>query len=100
VLLDQGVIAGLGNLCADEVLWCSGIDPHRPASSLSDVEVAALCDAIRRRLPEMLAAGGSTMGTLSPEVRAACPPCERDGTPLRRDTIGGRTSVWCPGHQR
>jgi formamidopyrimidine-DNA glycosylase len=100
VLLDQHAVAGLGNMCADEVLWWAGIDPHRAASSLVDQEIDALARAIRRRLPVMLRRGGSHRGTLSPAVRTACPPCERDGTPLRRDTIGGRTAVWCSGHQR
>jgi formamidopyrimidine-DNA glycosylase len=100
VLLDQHAVAGLGNMCADEVLWWAGIDPRRPASSLDDQEIDALTRAIRRRLPVMLRRGGSHRGTLSPEVRAACPPCARDGTPLRRDRIGGRTAVWCSGHQR
>ncbi len=100
VLLDQTVIAGLGNMCADEVLWWAGIDPHRPADSLDAAEVERLALAIRRRLPIMLRRGGSHRGTLSPSVRAECPPCDRDGRPLRRDTIGGRTAVWCPIHQK
>lgn len=98
-LLDQGVIAGLGNLCADEVLWWSGIDPHRSTETLDSDEIRRLSTAIRRRLPIMLRAGGSHAGTLSPAVRAACPPCPRDGHPLRRETIGGRTAVWCAAHQ-
>lgn len=100
VLLDQHAVAGLGNMCADEVLWWAGIDPHRPASSLGDAEIGALAGAVRRRLPIMLRRGGSHRGTLSPSVRAACPPCPRDGGPLRRDAIGGRTAVWCSAHQR
>lgn len=99
VLLDQSAIAGLGNLCADEVLWWSGISPHRGAASLRADEVARLVTAIKRRLPIMLRRGGSTAGTLTPSVRAASGPCPRDGTPLRRDRIGGRTAVWCPSHQ-
>jgi formamidopyrimidine-DNA glycosylase len=99
-LLDQSVVAGLGNLCADEVLWWSGIDPHRRTDALLDDDIARLAQAIRGRLPVMLRRGGSTTGVLAPEVRARCPPCERDGTPLRRDTIGSRTTVWCPSHQR
>ncbi|MGB7878092.1 MAG: DNA-formamidopyrimidine glycosylase family protein [Ilumatobacteraceae bacterium] len=100
VLLDQSAVAGLGNMCADEVLWWAGIEPRRSAGELSDDEVRALASAIRRRLPIMLRRGGSHTGVLSPAVRAACPPCERDGAPLRRDVIGGRTAVWCPRHQR
>jgi formamidopyrimidine-DNA glycosylase len=99
-LLDQRVVAGLGNLCADEVLWWSGIDPHRSTDALLGDDTARLARAIRTRLPVMLRRGGSTTGVLDPEVRAQCPPCERDGTPLRRDTIAGRTAVWCPTHQR
>ncbi len=99
-LLDQTVVAGLGNLCADEVLWWSAIDPHRPTDSLADDDVERLAAAIRRRLPVMLRQGGSTTGVLDPVVRAQCPPCARDGAPLRRSTIGGRTAVWCPAHQR
>jgi formamidopyrimidine-DNA glycosylase len=100
LLLDQAVVAGLGNMCADEVLWTAGIAPHRPAPSLRDQDIAALATAIRRRLPVMLRRGGSHRGVLTPEVRASCPPCARDGTGLRRSTIGGRTAVWCPAHQR
>jgi len=100
VLLDQTVVAGLGNMCADEVLWWAGIDPHRPAGELDEADVDRLATAIRRRLPVMMRRGGSHCGTLSPTVRSTCPPCDRDGHLLRRDTIGGRTAVWCPHHQR
>ncbi len=99
-LLDQHVVAGLGNLCVDEVLWWSELDPRRPVGSLTPEEMDRLAAVIRRRLSVMLARGGSTSGVLSPPVRASCPPCERDGTPLERQTIGGRTTVWCPTHQR
>jgi len=98
-LLDQGVVAGLGNLLADEVLWWSALSPHRRANSLDLREAKRLTAAIRRRLPIMLRRGGSTTGVLSPDVRAALGACERDGQPLQRATIGGRTAVWCPAHQ-
>jgi len=99
-LLDQGAVAGIGNLCADEVLWWAGLAPARTADSLDADEVARLARTIRRRLAIMLRRGGSTTGTIDPAVRAGCPPCPRDGTPLRRSTIAGRTAVWCPGHQQ
>lgn len=99
-LLDQAIVAGLGNLCADEVLFWAGVAPARPASSLSDGELEALAAACRTRLPVMLRAGGSTHGSLSPEVRSAPMPCPRDGAPLERTKISGRTAVWCPHHQR
>jgi formamidopyrimidine-DNA glycosylase len=99
LLLDQHVVAGLGNLCVDEVLWWADLDPRRTADSLSSAELERLAKVIRRRLPIMLARGGSTTGVLSPAVRATCSPCERDGTPLARAAVGGRTTIWCPRHQ-
>lgn len=100
VLLDQHAIAGLGNLCADEVLWHAGISPLRPADTLADDDVARLARVTRRHLPAMLRRGGSHRGTISPDVRATLPACPLDAVPLRRDNVGGRTTVWCPGHQR
>jgi formamidopyrimidine-DNA glycosylase len=99
VLLDQGAVAGLGNLCVDEVLWHASLDPARPADGLGADETAALHTAVRRELPRMLRRGGSLTGTMSPAVRAAIPPCPRDGAPLRRAVIAGRTTVWCSTHQ-
>lgn len=100
ILLDQSVIAGLGNLLADEVLWWAALAPRRPAGSLTPGEVGTLAQAIRRRLPIMMRRGGSHTGELSPEVRAGPGRCRRDGTELVRAAIGGRTAVWCPSHQR
>ncbi|CAN5490234.1 formamidopyrimidine-DNA glycosylase [soil metagenome] len=99
VLLDQHLVAGLGNLCADEVLWHAGIAPTRIACHLTAHEIEALHDVITSRLPEMLLLGGSHRGTVSPELRAAMPVCPIDGAPLRRGRVAGRTTVWCGRHQ-
>lgn len=99
VLLDQSLIAGLGNLCADEVLFTAGLHPARPAGELTVAELGALHDAIVTRLPQMLDDGGSHRGVLSPEVRAGLPSCPLDGAPLRRGRHAGRTTVWCSAHQ-
>lgn len=99
VLLDQGIVAGFGNMCVDEVLWQAGVSPHIAANSLGERRLAALVAAGSEHLPAMLARGGSHTGTLDPEVRGSLPPCPRDGAPLRREVVGGRTTVWCPGHQ-
>lgn len=100
VLLDQHVVAGLGNLCVDEVLWWAGIVPHRTADQVTFDETRRLVTVMRRRLRVMLRRGGSTTGVIDPLVRAELPACPRDGAPLRRAQIGGRTTVWCPEHQR
>jgi formamidopyrimidine-DNA glycosylase len=97
-LLDQSRIAGIGNLIADEVLWRAGLAPGRPAGSLSDVEVRRLHRALRRTLAVLTERGGSHLGDLMPE-RHPGGICPRDGTPLARATVGGRTSWWCPDHQ-
>lgn len=99
ILLDQSLVAGFGNLCVDEILWQSGIAPARPAGTLSAADVDRLVATMREHLPAMLARGGSHTGTLAPDVRAAMPPCPRDGVPMQRGTVGGRTTVWCPAHQ-
>lgn len=99
LLLDQGVVAGLGNLCADEVLWWAGIAPDRLADTLADADVRSIAGAIDERLPIMLGRGGSTSGELDPRTRSALGPCPHDGAVLRRATIGGRTAIWCPCHQ-
>jgi len=100
LLLDQSVIAGLGNLCADEVLWWAGIAPTRPVDGLRSSEVGELASVIRRRLPIMLRRGGSTTGVVNPDLRRTAGPCPRDGSALERSTVGGRTAVWCPDHQQ
>ncbi len=99
VLLNQSVVAGFGNLCVDEVLWHAGIAPTVSARELGADRVDGLWRTMRRRLPQMLRRGGSHRGTIDPVVRSSLPPCPRDGGPLRRDTIGGRTTIWCPAHQ-
>lgn len=99
-LLDQRRIAGLGNLCVDEVLFHAGVAPQRRATDLLDDDVAALHQAMVERLPIMLELGGSHRGVLSPEVRAASGTCAFDGAALERDRVAGRTTLWCPAHQR
>lgn len=97
-LLDQSRVAGIGNLIADEVLWRSGLSPLRPAGSLTTGEVTRLHRHLGRALGDMSERGGSHTGDLMDERRPGG-LCPRDGTPLTRSTVGGRTSWWCPGHQ-
>ncbi len=97
-LMDQARLAGMGNLLTDDALWRGGIDPTRPANSLSDAEVARLHRAMRRTLEVLGGRGGSHTGDMQPaRVRGgACPKC---GEELRRDEVGGRTTYWCARHQ-
>ena len=98
-LLDQARLAGVGNLIADEVLWRASLAPGRPSSSLSAAECRRLHHHLRRTIEDLTRLGGSHQGRLMPARRpGGC--CPRDGAPLRRDAVGGRTTWWCPTHQR
>lgn len=97
-LMDQRRVAGVGNLLADEVLWRAGIDPARPAVGLGDDELRTLHRTLRRALAQLWRRGGSHTGDLMPE-RHPGGYCPRDGAPLLRRTVGGRTTFSCPRHQ-
>jgi len=109
VLLDQGLIAGVGNIYADEALFASRLSPHRAASTLSDAEVSRLVDALRGVLLAAINAGGSTLRDYrDAEGRAGAAqsahrvygraglPCASCGGLLKAESVAQRTSVWCP----
>jgi formamidopyrimidine-DNA glycosylase len=93
-LLDQEMIAGIGNLLADQILWLAKIDPRRPVSTLSRADVDRLYRASRRAIGAAVRAGGvHTLSVVAFRVAgAACPRC---GAPMQRGTVGGRTTWWC-----
>jgi formamidopyrimidine-DNA glycosylase len=97
-LMDQARIAGIGNLLADEILWRAGLDPARPAGSLSPDELSTLAESIATTLAELADRGGSHTGDLRAGILADG-HCPLDGTELQRRTIGGRTTWSCPQHQ-
>ena len=98
-LMDQARLAGVGNLLADETLWRAGLDPRRPAGSLTQSELRRLHRHLRAAVSDLITRGGSHAGDLMP-ARARGGVCPRDGSPLTRGTVGGRTTWWCPAHQR
>ena len=97
-LLDQGVIAGIGNLLADEILWRARLSPRLAAGELSIEQLDGLRRATRAAVRSAIRAGGAHTGDVIPERRrdGACPRC---GTAMARATIGGRTTYWCPACQ-
>jgi formamidopyrimidine-DNA glycosylase len=98
-LMDQARVAGVGNLIADEALWRAGLDPRRAAGGLSAAELRRLHRHLRSSVDELSARGGSHTGDLRPH-RALGGRCPKDGVELVRATVGGRTTWWCPKHQR
>jgi formamidopyrimidine-DNA glycosylase len=113
VLLDQRVVAGLGNIYADESLWAAQIHPELPASRARRADVERLHGTIR----EVLTAGIESQGASirdyrmpdgshgSAQERFAAygrtgEPCPRCGTPIRRLVVGQRGTHICPHCQR
>ena len=97
-VMDQAVIAGVGNLLADEALWRAGLSPRRAAGSLSDEELDRLRREIRGATRSAIRKGGVHTGDVIPARRrgGVCPRC---GAEMERATIGGRTTYWCPAEQ-
>jgi formamidopyrimidine-DNA glycosylase len=97
-IMDQAVLAGVGNLLADEALWRARLDPRRPAGGLDDDELDLLRREIRAATRRAIARGGVHTGDVIPHRRrdGVCPRC---GADMARATIGGRTTYWCSAEQ-
>lgn len=97
-LMDQSRIAGVGNLIADETFWRAGIDPARPVNSLDHDELCVLHKALSAVLRTLLKRGGSHTGDFFIH-RVRDGKCPKDGGPLSRRKVGGRTTFSCAKHQ-
>jgi len=110
LLLDQRFVAGLGNIYADEVLHRARLRPDRPGGSLTTEEIKRLRGFVHPILQAGLNWGGTSLDDLAyllPDGRSGeylhrlraygreGLPCHRDGTPIERTVIGGRSSFWC-----
>lgn len=98
VLTDQSVLAGLGNLLADEILWRAGLPPTGRANALTEPERRRLYTHMRRTLRSAVTAGRIPPrdSWLTGHRDDPDPVCPRCGTHLRRSRMSGRTTVWCP----
>jgi formamidopyrimidine-DNA glycosylase len=94
-LLDQGAISGVGNLLADQALWQARIAPGRRTNELSDADLDRLRRDLRSAVRSAIRQGGVHTGTFV-QVRGRDGSCPRDGHPLERGKVGGRTTYWCP----
>jgi formamidopyrimidine-DNA glycosylase len=109
-LLDQSVLAGVGNIYATEALFHAGIHPARSSKSLTLAETARLAVEIRAVLELSIASmvdeeiaylsGGRGAENRFVIYDRAGTPCPRCGRTLEKATIGGRTSAFCAGCQR
>jgi endonuclease-8 len=95
VLLDQRVLAGVGNVAKSEALWRCRVDPFAPVSSLDDDRLVALAD----EAADVLRRGVDDGGRLPRQVyKRGGRPCPRCGGAIRRDVQGEalRSTYWCP----
>lgn len=112
-LLDQKVLAGLGNIYVDEVLFRSRIHPERKASTISTEEVSVLREEIIATLREAIEMGGSTIrsyvnsqgefGMFQLQLYAygrEGEPCKICSTPIEKIVVGGRGTHFCPTCQK
>jgi formamidopyrimidine-DNA glycosylase len=97
-IMDQSVIAGVGNLLADEALWRARLSPVRSAGDLTDEELDLLRREIRAATRSAIRKGGVHTGDVIP-ARARGGICPRCGLEMARATVGGRTTYWCPSEQ-
>jgi formamidopyrimidine-DNA glycosylase len=110
VLTDQDIIAGLGNIYADEALFAAGLRYDRPAESLSTIEIRRLHRAISEVLTEAIKHGGSTLDDeqfVNPDGKPGTfqeyhqvynregLPCYQCRMPIKRVTVRGRSTYFC-----
>ena len=97
-LLNQSVVAGIGNLLADETLWRARIAPARPTDELTAPQTAALHRCMRAAVRYATQHGGSHTGHIVPyrHQDARCPRC---GVEMAHGRIAGRSTWWCPVEQ-
>ena len=109
-LLDQSLISGVGNIYADEALWRARLHGERATATLRAVTLRQLLADVREVLGEALAAGGTSFDALYVNVNGESgyfdrslhaygregQPCDRCGTPIRRESFMNRSSYSCP----
>jgi len=113
VLLDQSVLAGVGNIYADEALFWAGVRPGRRAARVTRAECARLAEGLRRVLERSIETGGSSISDyVAPDGQDGgyqderCvysrtgEPCRTCGELIKRKVIGQRSSHYCPACQR
>ena len=112
-LLDQSVVAGLGNIYVDEVLYVAQIDPRRLTNQVSKQEWQRVAEAIPRILEQAIANNGTTFrdyvdgtgqkGSYMPFLEAygrKGQPCRRCATPIEQIRLAGRSTCYCSKCQK
>lgn len=112
LLLDQSILAGIGNIYADEILFSTKINPFRKGNDISDEKYHEIFKASNQILNKAITLGGSTIHSFHPsegvdgkfQETLLCygksgTPCPNCNTTLHKDFIGGRGTTFCPNCQ-
>ena len=115
VLMDQTLIAGIGNIYSDEVLWRAGVNPEERVIHLSDKTLRTMFEAIKTTLRKGIDFGGDSMSDYRnihgergqfqahhEAYRRTHKPCRKRGCGgmITRKIVGGRSAHFCTVHQR
>ena len=113
VLLDQTIVAGIGNIYADESLYSAGISPFREAKTIKKYELINLKESIVNVLKKSIGSGGTTFsdfrdlagengnfGLQTNVYRRTGKKCRKCGNFIERQKIVGRSTHWCPNCQK
>jgi formamidopyrimidine-DNA glycosylase len=109
-LLDQSLVSGIGNIYADEALWRARVHGERICATLTKPTLSCILDRARDVMSEALGQGGTSFDALYVNVNGASgyfdrslhaygregTPCDRCGTPMRREQFMNRSSYSCP----
>jgi formamidopyrimidine-DNA glycosylase len=107
-LMDQTLLAGVGNILATDALWHARVDPRSRTDALSKAEVSATARGLRKAIAQGLAMQEGDEPSYVRDAGAPNPfrvygragePCPRCRTPLKRVVLGGRGTTFCPGCQ-
>ena len=110
LLLDQGLVAGIGNIYADEGLWEAGVHGLRPGTGLGPRVVARILESTAEVMRRALEVGGTSFDALYVDVEGAAGffarelgaygrqglGCRRCGATMQREALGGRSHTYCP----
>ena len=113
ILLDQTIVAGIGNIYADESLYSAGISPFREARTIKNNELIKLKESIVTVLKKSIGSGGTTFsdfrdlegengnfGLQTNVYRRTGKECRKCGNLIERQKISGRSTHWCPKCQK
>jgi len=113
ILLDQTIVAGIGNIYADESLYSAGISPFREAKTIKKNELIRLKDSIVDVLKKSIGSGGTTFsdfrdlegengnfGLQTNVYRRTGKECNKCGNLIEKQKIAGRSTHWCPNCQK